>query len=1452
MSPSPSPSLLSSAAIAAVVISMTGVAPATPVAPVSSFVQPMAAVSDGDGLHGTEGTVLVRDVVVIETNTPNNPARVVWAASDTGEIIQAVYDTNKDLVFLDFTGMGDLAIGNYTLYVGAALPTDTTNQDTWNTLGNTTFEITQVNIAPVIPTTLTSPLVSGTVSSHPLTSSTFPITGITLASDPEYASFTEATVYSIDAKGDRVDYPATMEDLLVGASIDYRVPAGITAPEQVDFFIDVVDHMGISTTINLGSISINRDLGTIFDTNLTSGYLSGGVEEGGVYYATSDLTIGGQVDNIFQDVTSVVLKQDGTEIDSQTPDSRGKFEFIVPFPGDGVSHNYTVETVTESGDVRSFALEEFQAGVTGGVTSVNTGPQIAITGVDTSNAVGTTNWASSPPTVTVTIHPQPGKPLSFRDRNTIIMVGGSKISTDDSRITRTDLPDGGVEYVLAPSFFPDGQVANVSVTASGIIKIGETTQSIIVGVDTLGVTDANTSVTLIDPVVTTPWGHVSKTAPSVRVESNPVNGVESITYNGDTIVGVNSNNYIINSGNPSFTIVDNLGNSYTEDLGKAVFVDAELPTISISGPVASGAWVADPASKITVVFKDNLSLGTTLLTVNGVEVDAQDYVQSTNAVGEHTFVIDVSKLSIPVDGIYQVEATAVDVAGNSATSQSYTVKVDSTRPVIDYFEIVGPGLADEGADTQGSRRFGFYLQGASQVNVHVYDPNASSGIGMLTYELLNSEGNVTSTGTVSASSGVASIAIPDGFRGYIRATVSDNVGNVSESNRPDGIVTESSNVAVSNTSAVIHLPDTPYRDVNGVPLYNSSQVLTFTAHSLQSGIRSLSWTGGAATVAPDGGVPGALRVMARQTNLVTIAEGTISVLEDGNGQSLFVNGVTRTNHSFSTETTVSIDTIAPVIDVSYSSAYGTGYFNTDRSATITVTDANFDPALVTIQGIPGTLSGWTNVGGNTWQAVMSFTDNMEYSWTISATDRAGNTSSTYTSETFTVDKINPTVRIDWMTGATPVSSNALGDFFGQTRTALITVVDENFNPATGVTLIGDGVSSGWSSNGSTHTMTITWSEDGVHSGGIHVVDLAGNVSETIEVPEFILDTVLPDIVVDGVTAGAFYHQNIGLQVHLSDQYLDPDSVVATLLGRNGQEIELTVQVDNTTGNIVLEGFPEGAEFDDLYTLRVTASDYAGNLAEHMSQFVLNRNGSSFSFTSQDINGLYLQQPLDVVLQEVTPEEVDMETVEAVVTRNGQGVEIPEDRLEIAAAGGEDSHYTYTYSMAADNFEPEGTYRVQVNTTGVGGAVNTSARISYGFVIDRTEPDVVIGGINEGETYHEDSLLATVTVRDSSGITDVSATYDGGMVALTPTDSEGVYTIALPATADPTTLKVSATDRAENVADVEVADFHITTSWPAWMIASIVGGVGVLLAGIAGIFFAIAKRRKKDEEGTTSG
>lgn len=102
-----------------------------------------------------------------------------------------------------------------------------------------------------------------------------------------------------------------------------------------------------------------------------------------------------------------------------------------------------------------------------------------------------------------------------------------------------------------------------------------------------------------------------------------------------------------------------------------------------------------------------------------------------------------------------------------------------------------------------------------------------------------------------------------------------------------------------------------------------------------------------------------------------------------------------------------VDKSRPTLHVNWDSSLDSGYYSSNRVATIQVVDSNFDPSLMEIRG--GKLGQWFS-NGNVHTASVEFSSSG--SLYVAGRDLAGNAfASTYESEMFVIDKSAPTIEV---------------------------------------------------------------------------------------------------------------------------------------------------------------------------------------------------------------------------------------------------------------------------------------------------------------------------------------------------------------------------------------------------------------------------------------------------------
>ena len=507
---------------------------------------------------------------------------------------------------------------------------------------------------------------------------------------------------------------------------------------------------------------------------------------------------------------------------------------------------------------------------------------------------------------------------------------------------------------------------------------------------------------------------------------------------------------------------------------------------------------------------------------------------------------------------------------------------------------------------------------------------------------------------------------------------------------------------------------------------------------------------------------------------------------------------------------IRIDVTPPSIDVSYQDGSDNGdatftdstngaYFKNNRTATIVITERNFDESKVKINatkdGQPYTpaLSGWsTSVGGGngdgtTHTATIIYSTDGIYAFDISFTDQAGNenTAVNYNGlspQLFTIDKTNPVFSISYDN-----NSAQNGNYYKAQRIATLTIEERNFEESRiNITLTannnGSGVGTpavnGWSTTGDTHTTTIEYSADALYEFDIEYSDKAGNpLSEDYPRDSFYIDQTKPKVSITKIVDKSANNDsgNIGYIITATDTNFDVFTPKLTALVREGNRFipkELDVGSMTTVSNgrmYIVTNLPD----DGVYKIYCTVVDKAGNAYEEVTlskdkedketytekragndtllTFSINREGSTYNMDDNTINLLsryYVQQVDD----NIVIEEINVDTLKKrQVSINGR--ELAESEYGFDSSGGNDeSWYRYRYSIDRTLFSDEGEYNVVVSSKD--GADNDAFSdikdAGIDFVVDRTAPIVTVTGLSNDGRYQTESQTVTAVPTDDGG------------------------------------------------------------------------------------------------------
>ncbi len=319
-----------------------------------------------------------------------------------------------------------------------------------------------------------------------------------------------------------------------------------------------------------------------------------------------------------------------------------------------------------------------------------------------------------------------------------------------------------------------------------------------------------------------------------------------------------------------------------------------------------------------------------------------------------------------------------------------------------------------------------------------------------------------------------------------------------------------------------------------------------------------------------------------------------------------------------TPTEFTVDKTLPVVNVSYdnNSALNGNYYKNTRTATIVVTEHNFESKRVDIDiaatddgetAAAPSISGWTDVG-DVHTTTVYYSADARYTFDINLKDLAGNTSDDYKEDVFFVDKTAPSLEI---TGVENLSANN-GEVV-----PVITYSDTNFD-ADNVDIKLNGVNRGTVSlkgaysdihNGQVFTFADFENEkaiDDIYTLSAQLTDMAGNstsqsirfsvnrfgsvytISDTSEEVnnKYIQDE--EDIVIFETNADEL--TNIKITLFKNNE---------TLVLKEGTDYKIDVVGGvNSWYQYTYTVFKSNFADDGVYRLLVHSEDAAGNVAEN--------------------------------------------------------------------------------------------------------------------------------------------------------------------------------------------------------------------------------------------------------------
>lgn len=882
------------------------------------------------------------------------------------------------------------------------------------------------------------------------------------------------------------------------------------------------------------------------------------------------------------------------------------------------------------------------------------------------------------------------------------------------------------------------------------------------------------------------------------------------------------------------TVTDNVGRIVEKELTFDIDIDKPIVSVSfdVNKPATTvgdrGYYKSERTATITVEERaahfdsDEFKKGITIFALNYVGRDVEEAYEITETHNGdiHTYVIKFKK-----DANYEFNiASYTDKAGLTNDSDIY-VENQSTTPnefTIDRLQPNGT-ITATGQFVSNSNLswlneflqvFSFGLWSPSNVMIAIVADDATSPVKSIEYyktstftglseEQLKAEANWIEADTFSVES-------DDIFVVY--AKITDQTGNVRYISS-NGIIVDETKPVFETYSPEITI--TPERPVNGIydgnvkvdvgvidPMAGEnlaySGLRTITYEVLNMGVKTQEGTlYNFKEKSPEGNPT--QEQLCQSWN----EEDIIVDASKNNSNNVVVKVVATDNAGNQTVAIkeLKIDITKPVIEVSYDNNNGDAtfvdgvYYNSNRIATIKVTERNFDASLVNAvitntDGTVPTISGWTTTAGtgngdNTVHtATIVYAADGDYTFAISAKDKVGNTNeavnygNSQAPTAFTIDKTVPVISI-----AYDNNDFANENYYKADRTATISILEHNFDAsrvAVTITATDNGqpanapVISNWSKSGDTYTATVNYSVDALYTFDISYSDKAQNEAVDFAQQSFYVDKTMPQMsITEIVDQSANNKDKIGFVITATDTNFDVftpvlTAVVKTETGFTTKELNIASITDIANGRVYTIS---NIDTDGIYRITCTLVDKAGNAynavtlhqadgtpyvtertaEDTLVEFSVNRDGSTFEVdeaTKEVLDNYYVYDVKeDVVIVEVNANQLTSNTV----SLNGKELVEGTD-FTIATEGGNGAWLRYIYTLNKELFAEEGEYTIVVSSVdeAENNAFSDVKNTKVAFVVDRTAPVVTISGLETNGRYQTDAQTVTLIPTDDGG------------------------------------------------------------------------------------------------------
>ena len=896
---------------------------------------------------------------------------------------------------------------------------------------------------------------------------------------------------------------------------------------------------------------------------------------------------------------------------------------------------------------------------------------------------------------------------------------------------------------------------------------------------------------------------------------------------------------------------------------------------------------------------------------------------------------DIGVSGSDISGKYTIKVKATNNASVTRDDYTYEFSIDNTAPVITLFAIEN-GSQNPIVDETSSQEYRYYFQ--HNTNVTVTAKDSASGVKEIhfrAYDVVKKDNAVDETKTVSSNNN-AVFEVPANFKGEIYAYAVDKFDNSSidkniqgeGEKKPDDLIVETQQHHNGNASVTMSRAKASYKDNSGLDLYSGNVNARVVFEDTYAGIKDATITvydytnAVTGTIYAEIGNDGSIEkteVTGSVNNIIFNDDYTTSkdnllpklvidyvVTNNSNNIKITTSMTDRAgNKTDNVKDSLSIDKTKPVIDVKYDNnehtTYGgNDYYKADRTATVTVTERNFDESLVEAAimrngGRYTTIGGWTHNNNtadpdkSTHVAKIVYNTDGDFTFDIAVKDKAMNSADKFTQQKFTVDKTTPVIDVSFDN-----NSAKNGNYYKADRTATIKITEHNFNSGSqyvNIPVTAEGATApsavGWSGSGDDHNATVSFNKDGKYSFTVDYTDLAGNKAVQKKVDSFYIDKTAPEVEITGVADHQAYNGTVAPVVtYRDDNFTDDHDFKFTRIDINSKSDDTSKFDYDTDGNGVTEfiykyrDFAEVLENDGIYNFTVELSDKAGNSTSKSVTFSVNRFGSTFKASDESeklINNGYTNAEQDIVVEEINVTPLTKHSV-TLAKSGGNSTELVENTDYTFTSSNNGNEWCKSvYTVNKKNFSDEAAYTVTIMSVDKAKNTNNNRMADFSlsteqknkrecaisFVVDKTSPLVSITGIKDNELYKEASKKVKIVCEDDNlDKSKLVVTLDNKKLAegedYTIVDDKdgsiaGMLTAEIVLKAETggikENLKVTIGDLAGNTGEKSVDNFILSANIfqrffanPVLVICTFAG----LALVIAAVIFFVVKKRKKAE------